>query len=510
MKQVLVLGAGSAGLIAAISLRRKIPQLTVRIVRSPEIGVIGVGEGTTPNFPAHLFDYLGISRSQFYALAAPTWKLGIHFLWGPRGSFELTFQPQVDSQWHDLPLPNGFYCDAEFRDACLPASLMRHGKAFARQPNGCPDVQPFHAFHIENKRFVETLEIVARAAGIEFIDGKVASAERGPGGIAAVVLEDRRRLGADFFIDASGFRSELIGRVVEEPFVSFDRALFCDRAVVGGWERTVEPILPYTTAETMDSGWAWQIEHEHHINRGYVYSSQSVSDDQAADEFLRKNPKLPKSPRVVKFRSGCRRRVWVENVVAIGNAAGFVEPLEATALMVVCAQSRDLVQYLLQSSLAPTPGMRALYNENTFASWEDIRDFLALHYKLNTALDTPFWRHCREDTDLSALAPLLDFYTENGPTVFCRYRLPHPVNFFGLEGFLALLVGNRVPYQARHNSTEAERSAWQAHCAGFDAAARSGLDVRQTLAYIRHPGWQWNAERATPNAGAGCQGFTVG
>ena len=500
IKHVLVLGAGSAGLIAAISLRRKIPQLTVRVVRSPEIGVIGVGEGTTPNFPAHLFDYLGISRSQFYALAAPTWKLGIRFLWGPRGSFDFTFQPQVDSQWNDLPLSNGFYCDEEFRDASLPASLMRHGKAFARQPDGAPDIQPFHAFHIENKRFVETLEVVARGVGIEFIDGKVASAERGPAGIAAVVLEDRRRIEADFFIDASGFRSELLGKALEEPFVSFDRSLFCDRAVVGGWERTVEPILPYTTAETMDSGWAWQIEHEHHINRGYVYSSQSISDDQAAAEFLRKNPKAPQSPRVVKFRSGCHRRLWVENVVAIGNAGGFVEPLEATALMIVCSHTRDLVEFLLHSSLAPTPTMRDLYNDSTFSGWEDIRDFLALHYKLNTALDTPFWRHCREDTDVSNLAPLLKFYAENGPSGFCRYRLPRPTNAFGAEGFLVMLVGNRVPYHARHTPTAAESSAWQAHRASFDATARGGLDVRQTLAYIRRPGWQWNAERPTPVA----------
>ncbi len=498
IKHILVLGAGSAGLIAGISLKRKIPNITVHIVRSPEIGVIGVGEGTTPHFPAHLFDYLGISRRHFYTHAAPTWKLGVRFLWGPRGSFDFTFQPQLDSQWSDLPMANGFYCDGEFRDASLPSSLMHHGKAFARQPDGSPDLQPFHALHIENKSLVETLESVARDIGIEFTDGKVASAERGPGGIAAVVLEDRSRIEADFFIDASGFRSELLGKALEESFVSFDRSLFCDRAVVGGWERTVEPILPYTIAETMDSGWAWQIEHEHHINRGYVYASQSISDDQAADEFLRKNPKAPKSPRVVKFRSGCHRRHWVENVVAIGNAGGFVEPLEATALMVVCSHAKNFVEMLLQSSCSPTPTMRDLYNENTFAAWEDIRDFLALHYRLNTAKDTPFWRHCREDTDISSLAPLLKFYAENGPTGLCRYRLPKPTSAFTVEGFLVMLVGNRIPYDFKHSPTAAELKIWQAHRASLDATARNGIGVRETLAYIRHPAWQWHDERTMP------------
>ena len=134
---------------------------------------------------------------------------------------------------------------------------MRHDKVFARQANGAPDIQPWHAFHIENKKFVDVLELLARSAGVEIIDGKVTQAERGPQGIAALHLEDGRRLEADFFIDASGFRSELLGRTLEEPYISFDRSLFCDRAVIGGWDRTSEPILPYTTAETMDAGWAW-------------------------------------------------------------------------------------------------------------------------------------------------------------------------------------------------------------------------------------------------------------
>ena len=494
IKNLLVLGAGSAGLIAAISLKRKLPQLAVRVVRSPELGVIGVGEGTTPNFPKHIFDFLGISRKRFHELAEPTWKLGIRFLWGPRGRFDYTFDQQLDKQWSDLPAPNGYYCDEDFRCASVPAALMAHGRAFPRQPDGCPDIQSWHAFHIENQKFVSVLELVARENGVEIIDGKVTGSERGAAGIAAVHLEDGRRFEADFFVDASGFRSELLGKALEEPFVSFDRALFCDRAVVGGWARTDEPILPYTTAETMDAGWAWQIEHEHHINRGYVYCSQAISDDAAAGEFLRKNPKAPQAPRIVKFRSGCYQRPWVENVVAIGNACGFVEPLEATALMIVCSHTQTLVEFFNRSGLRPTPTLRALYNDLAAQGWTDIRDFLALHYKLNTASDTPFWRQCRADTDVSNIAGLLEFYAENGPTGFCRYRLPRSENDFGIEGFLVMLVGNRVPYAARHTPAAAERAVWERHRADFIATAQAGLDVRETLAYIRHPGWQWNAD----------------
>jgi tryptophan 7-halogenase len=498
IQNILVLGAGSAGLIAAITLKRKIPQLNVRIVRSPEIGVIGVGEGTTPNFPRHLFDYLGISRKHFYQAAQPTWKIGIRFLWGPRGYFPYTFSPQLDTQLPDLPMPNGFYCEEEFQFADLPSALIGQGKVFARQPNGAPDIQGWHGFHIENKKLVETLEGAATLAGVEFIDAKVNGAERGAGGIAAVHLEDGRKLEADFFVDASGFRSELMHRALDEPFVSFDRSLFCDRAVIGGWARAGEPILPYTTAETMDAGWAWQIEHEHFINRGYVYSSQFISDEEADAEFRRKNPKVP-STRIVKFRSGRTRNAWIDNVVAIGNSNGFVEPLEATALMVVCSQSKAVAELLLCTRLSPTPTVRKLFNERTAAGWDEIRDFLALHYWANTANETPFWRHCREDTDVSHFQRVLDFYKENGPTGFARHVIPTDLaSDFGVEGYLVHLVGNRVPYDSKYIPNDMEKKTWQRHLAEFTAQARAGLDVKEALAYIRHPQWQWHADVPAP------------
>lgn len=498
IQSILVLGSGSAGLIAALSIKRKIPEVQVTIIRSPEIGVIGVGEGTTPNFPTYLFDDLKISRRHFYQLAEPTWKLGIRFLWGPRGRFDYTFSPQMDAQWMDLPMPHGFYCDDDFSCVHLAGSLMREDKVFPRQQNGCPDIQPWHAFHIENEKFVSMLETICRESGVEFIDGKVTGADRGPEGVTAVHLEDGRRVEAGFFIDSSGFRSELLGRTLEEPFQSFGGTLFCDRAVVGGWERTDEPILPYTTAEQMDCGWCWRIDHERHINRGYVYCSDMISDERAAEEFLTKNPKAPKSPRVVKFRSGAYRRLWVDNVVAIGNAGGFVEPLEATALMIVCSHCKTLVDFLRHSRLEPTPGFRNLYNDLTAATWADIRDFLGLHYQLNTAMDTPFWKRCREETDLSGIGALLEFFEENGPTGFCRYRMPTSQSDFGIEGYFTMLVGNKAPYRKRHQATPAEWAIWEGHRRHNRSLAASGLTVRESLEFIRDPRWQWFDEVRQP------------
>ena len=495
IKKIVVLGAGSAGLLAAITLRKKLPVVAVWVVRSSEMGVIGVGEGTTPALPIHLFDFLGISQARFYAQAEPTWKLGIRFLWGPRDHFDYPFGARCNGKWKNLQRSNGFYVDEDFSGASLESALMEAGRVFARDPRrgGAPEMSVPFGFHIENLKLVATLEALAVELGVSFVEGRVSGTERGAEGIAALMLEDGRRLEADLFVDASGFRSELLGRALEEPFLDYGRALFCDRAVIGGWERTSEPLLPYTIAETMDAGWAWQIEHEHHINRGYVYCSQAISDEAACEEFLRKNPQAPKSPRVVKFRSGRYRRFWVENVVAIGNAGGFVEPLEATALGLIALQCQTLVTFLGDAGLRTTPSLRALFNGVSAESMDSTRDFLALHYKLNTRLDNDFWRHCRADTEMGALGSLLEFYRENGPMAAARYTLATSLNPFGIEGHLAMLIGNRAPYEGRHQATVAERAAWEQIRGGLREQAGQGLSVKEMLVATRLPQWRWSS-----------------
>jgi tryptophan halogenase len=494
MKEILVLGAGSAGLLAALAVRRTMPQVGVRIVRSPEIGVVGVGESTTPNVPRFLFDYLKISRRHFFELAEPTWKLGIHFLWGPRKSYNYTFEFQMDVRHGGLLRPNGYYCDDEMTNISLPSSLMAEGKAFPRHAAATPNMEVGHAFHLENAKFVKTLEFIAQHAGVTFIDGTIRGAERAGEGVSKVILEDGRELAADFFIDASGFRRELIAKVLQEPFINFDRSLFNDRAILGSWERTSEPILPYTTAETMNSGWSWQIDHERVINRGYVYSSTHITDEEARAEFALKNPRAKINDRIVRFNTGRHERSWVGNVLAVGNAMGFVEPLEATAIMLIvwqCQTFADLVQYV-----GPTPGIRALFNKLNSAHWDDLRDFLTLHFKTNTRLDTPYWRRCREQADASGLQDVLGFYQEAGPTGFNRYNLRNAESHFGIDGYLMQLVGNKVPHRNPHLPTDAElqflRQVYRRNC----EAAGNGMTVEECLALVRHPRWRWFDEQS--------------
>ena len=493
VRDFLVLGGGSAGLIAALTLKRVLTGATVRVVRSTEIGVIGVGESTTPNVPFHFFEYLGLNRKRFYATCQPTWKCGVHFLWGSRPSFEYPFELQLDVRHPELPRPWGYYCQKDFSHLVLQASLVSQGKAFVRQPNGAPNIPATAAFHLDNPRLVKTLEMFAREAGIEFIDARVQGAEKGPAGIAAIILEDGRRLAAEFFVDASGFRSELLGKAMAEPYISYSPSLFNDRALVANWPRTNEPILPYTTAETMDAGWCWRIDHEEAINRGYVYSSAAITEEQARAEMQRKNPRAVLADHLVKFKSGRYQRAWVDNVMAIGNASGFVEPLESSALMVTCWQCQTFVE--LYKHAGDSPPIRKLFNTSWANTWDEIRDFLTLHFYANTRLDTPYWQHCRGDADISRLQDLLDFYHEVGPTGYARYLLKNTGSQYGIEGFLVMLVGCQVPYRNIHTPTEAELQIVQRHRATVQQLASNGLTVKEALAYVKHPNWRWFGDK---------------
>ncbi len=491
ISSIVVLGAGSAGLMTALTLKRKLPQLAIQVVRSPDIGVIGVGEGTTVVFPRHFFEYLKLKPQSFYAEAEPTWKMGIRFLWGPRQEFYYTFSYELEKRLPELAKNNGFYYTGEYAWLGRASAFMAHGKVFPRNADGLPRFHNNHAFHVENKKLVAWLEHRCRELGVTLRDATV-QPEKGGEGIAALVTEGGERIVGDLYVDASGFRSELLGRTLGEPFREYSDALFCDRAVIGGWPRTTEPIHPFTTAETMDAGWCWQIEHEHFINRGYVYASAFITDDAALQEFLQKNPKVATPPRVVKFRSGRHERTWVGNVVGVGNAVGFVEPLEATALQVICVEANSLTDSLLDSLCEPTPTLIKLYNQYNGDQWDDIRNFLAVHYKFNTRLDTPFWQACRSDTALHGAQRIVDWYRENGPSVLPGATLVHPSNSFRMDGYLAMLVGQNVPHDKPYDPTQKEREFWGRYCLGLAEEARQGMDVSEVLRAIRRPGLKWS------------------
>jgi tryptophan halogenase len=488
--RVLVLGGGSAGFIAALTLKIRFPDMDVAVVRSPEIGVIGVGESTTPVIPTHLHGYLGIDPGEFIRAVTPTWKLGIRFLWGERPFFDYTFGRQFDWKWERLAKNNGFYCDGELGDIDLLSALMSVDRAFVRKDNGDPLIERTFGYHIENEPFVGYLETKARQVGIEVASDTLLEARVGPHGVEALQLASGQVRQADLYVDCSGFRAELLGKALGERYIDFRPTLFCDRAVTGWWTRTDEPIHPYTTAETMDAGWNWQIEHVAKVIRGYVYASAFLSDDEAEAEFRRKNPRLEKAWRL-KFRSGRYDRSWVKNVVAVGNASGFVEPLEATSLHCICIESRTLSGILQDCDRKLTPTLRETYNRLAGKMWDEVRWFLGVHYRFNGRLNTPFWRACRADVDIGPAHGVVEYYQDNGPSTYGRHAVLHPLDMFGMEGYLSLLVGQNVPHRRPYQPREDEKRAWAEARRALRTRAAGALSVGEALDAVTRPNWQW-------------------
>jgi len=485
--RIIVLGGGSAGYMAALALKVKIPDLRVTVIRSKELGIIGVGEGSSIPLTNFLHGYLLLTPKKFFELARPTWKLGIRFIWGPRPGYYYPFGAHLNSKHPFLHRNNGFYAEQDMEYSNLETAFMAHDKVFQRGPDGQPLLHWNVAYHLENEKFVQFLETFAGRVGVETMDDTVDQVTQNESGVSGLALKSGRTESADLYVDCSGFRSLLLGQTLGEPFISFKSSLFCDRAVAGGWDRTTEPIHPYTTSEQMDCGWAWQIEHERRINRGYVYSSDFISDEQAEAEFRARNPKVGPT-RVVKFVSGRYQREWVKNVVAIGNASGFVEPLEATALAVIATRSQLLSQILVECGRREVPAVQVdLYNQHHARLWDCVRRFLAIHYKCIYGGRTEFWRACENDTDLAGAEPLLEYYQRFGPSGLWGPMLLDPIDPFGMGGYLNILVGQKVPHQQPHVPGPQELSVWNAERQKFRAAALQAMTVAEALSAIHSP-----------------------
>jgi tryptophan halogenase len=495
IRSVLVFGGGSAGFLAALTLKCRLPDLSVTVLRSKELGIIQVGEGTTTTFNYHLHHFCGLDLKTFYRLAQPQWKIGIRFEWGPRPFFNYVFGFELDTRYAILPRGTGYYLDNTdaFDTTGVQTRLMNENKVWLREPNGTPRlVSDEFTYHLENEKLVAYFEMMAQERGIEIMEGMCVEVLQDEHGVTGLRLQSGKTVAADLYIDASGFRSQLLGKTLGEPFYSFKDSLYCDRAVVGGWQREEEPIKPYTTAETMNAGWCWQIEHEHHINRGYVFSSSFLSDNDAETEFRTKNPKI-KSTRIVPFRSGRYERFWVKNVVGVGNSVAFVEPLEATALAFICLQCQAVAEVLHDCNCRLNRSTVGNFNRQQARGYDAVRDFLAVHYRFNRRLDTPFWRECLEKVDLHHANRAVEFFRENGPSVLWRRILFEETDpsEFGMEGYIAMLVGQCVPYRSSYKPSEQDRQNWRVIQHAIRQKVADAFTITEALKLIRSDSWNW-------------------
>ena len=480
VERIVILGGGSAGLLVALALRKHLPHISVVNVRSSKLGVIGVGEGTILSVLNFLHNFLEIDRNEFRQKVRPTLKLGIHYLWGPRPSFNYSFTNQFSQPLEKTETKRGYFCHEECDFADLGSALMAFDKACLVNPDGKTKPLPQHAYHLENRTFVSYLEKMVDEFGVQTIDDFVVEVEQNSFGVKSLKLESGRVVDGDLFIDASGFKSLLIQKALGVPFVEFKDSLFCDTAIFGGWDRSEGDVFhPYTTAETMNAGWCWRIEHETKINRGYVYSSDFISDEEAEQEFKAKNSKIEGTHRI-RFRSGVISKPWTKNVIAIGNSAGFVEPLEATAIGMICDSSVNIVRALKASCGHVDQVQISAFNRLQNENWEIIRDFLALHYRFNFRINTPFWKKCTSQTPLGRTKELVDYFQSCGPDLsLLGAELRR--DFFGEEGYLAMLIGQKVPYQRHPSFTLGEKNQWKVVKNRLRDSMYSAIDMNEYM-----------------------------
>ncbi len=405
LQHVVIVGGGTSGWMTAAMLAKVLQgKVAITLVESDEIGIVGVGEATIP--PIRLFNkILEIDEDEFVRETMGSFKLGIEFVnWGRLGERYLHgfggFGQQLwtvdfHQYWLKMWLA-GKAPDLErysiTRMACRANRFMRPAEDMPNSPLS----QITYAFHFDASMYARYLRRYAEARGVRRVEGLIGHVQLHAhnGHVQSLQLKDGRRVEGDFFIDCSGFRGLLIEQTLGTGWEDWSHWLPCDRAVAVPCEGQPE-ITPYTRSTAHRAGWQWRIPLQHRTGNGHVYSSRHVSDDEAAATLLANLDGKPLAePRLLRFTAGMRRKMWNRNVVAIGLASGFLEPLESTSIHLVQAAIGKLL------TLFPTKGFNAPdideFNAQMDFEYTRVRDFIILHYHLNQRTDSPFWTACRE------------------------------------------------------------------------------------------------------------------
>ncbi len=455
-RSIVIAGGGTAGWMTAAALARFCGQgWTITLVESEEIGTVGVGEATIPMI--RLFNQaLGIDEAEFLRETQGTWKLGIEFDgWGAPGERYMHAFGQVGRGLGLLPFHH-YWLRAHaagragpLGDYALNAVAARAGR-FAHVERAADSVLPPmpYAFHFDAGLYAAYLRRYAQGRGVVRIEGRIEQVERDgeSGDVAALVLADGVRVAGDLFVDCSGFRGLLIEGVLETGFEDWGHWLPCDRALAVPCDRA-DPLIPYTRATARASGWQWRIPLRHRTGNGYVFSSAHVGEDEAASVLLANLDGAPQAePRLLKFRAGKRRKAWNRNVVAIGLASGFLEPLESTSIHLIQSGITRLLDFLPNGPVMDVD--RDAYNRLTDFEIERIRDFVILHYVANRR-DDPFWAAQRGMVLPESLAFRLDLFRASGRIIREGDEL------FDVPGWIQVMMGQGLIPERWHPLADA-------------------------------------------------------
>ncbi|HJV43960.1 tryptophan halogenase family protein [Caulobacter sp.] len=447
IRKVVIAGGGTAGWTAAAALARQLgPLLDITLVESEDIGTVGVGESTIPT--ARTFNaMLGIDEAQFMRATQATFKLGISFEnWGEIGDRYIHSFGQVGkSTWmggfHHFWMQaraQGF--GGDLGDYCLELKAAEGDRFFTG------DESPLnYAYHLDAGLYGQFLRRMAEADGVKRVEGKIASVRQRPsdGFVEALVMESGQAVEGDLFIDCTGFRGLLIEQTLKAGYEDWSHWLPTNSALAVQ-TRSTEPAKPYTRAIAHRAGWRWKIPLQHRVGNGLVYCNEHMSDDEAlamlTDE-IEGETLIP--PRLIRYRTGRRRKTWDKNVVAMGLSSGFVEPLESTSIHLIMIGVTRLMQLFPFGGISQAVVDR--YNRQADDELEKIRDFIILHYKATERTDSPFWDRVREMEIPDSLAQRIELFRQSAQV----YQAPGEL--FQVDSWLQVLLGQRVAPLTYHH-----------------------------------------------------------
>ncbi|WP_031236910.1 tryptophan halogenase family protein [Asticcacaulis sp. AC460] len=454
IRKVVIVGGGTAGWMAAAGMSKLLPanQVAFRVVESEAIGTVGVGEATIPHI-LYFNRLLGIDENEFVRKTNATFKTGIEFVnWGRLGqSYIHPFGP------YGGPMDGIHFHHFWLRYAALGKapplerySLMiqaaRAGKFQRPDPSKVNSALSLiaYAFHFDASLYARLMREQAEARGVIRTEGRITNVVQDPqsGHVQSVVLETGEVIEGDLFIDCSGFRGLLIEQTLKAGYDDWSRYLPCDRAVARACERVADPI-PYTRATAKSSGWQWRIPLQSRTGNGHVYSSAHISDDAALDSLNADLDGAPLTePNFLRFTAGIRKSPWKKNVVSLGLASGFLEPLESTSIhLIQTAIARLMTNFPDKTFNQPDIDY---YNRRTRLEYEQVRDFIILHYNATARDDSPFWNYCRTMAIPQTLEDRLAIFKENAR----QYR--HDNELFNEVSWLAVMHGQNIEPKRYH------------------------------------------------------------
>lgn len=446
IRSYVIVGGGSAGWMSAAFLARVLRGTGVRItlVESPEISTVGVGEATIPSFVDFL-EIMGIALSTFVKETNATFKLGIKFTdwhseghnyWHPFGDIGARIDARpFFQQWLKSTFNGGAGAYTDYSPSAAIAQANRFYIPDPARPNNLSRMG--FALHFDATRGAAFFKDYATAYGVQHVASTVEAVQRTPGGdIASLTLPDGRSIEGEFFVDCTGQHALLMDKTLKVPYENWENFLPVNAAVVAQSESGPD-LPPYTEATARESGWQWRIPLQNRTGNGLVFCDQYCTTEQAESQLVANIAEpLTTDPRLIRFATGKRQVMWSRNCVAIGLSAGFLEPLESTGLYLIMRAILNFVKLLPNRTLCPYT--RAEFNRLMDTEFENIRDFIVVHYCTSHRNDSPFWRSWQEREIPDSLKTKLGLYRSQG-------RLVHnDLDLFAEHSWYAVLTGMGV------------------------------------------------------------------